>query len=131
MRPSALFFLSLWACIVFLSSIIPTNAQEATNDNDYEQYLQQQPEEPTILDQTRRWWIRNKPWGRDLAELKAELHAKESILQQMDAYVDNLRNNARPRCPNGTVTITVEEGPREALVADIESLREQISAMEE
>jgi len=99
-----------------------------TNDSGYNQ----QVEEPSLYQKTEKWWNQHKPWREsELRELKEELAAKEELLAKIEVGIASIVNNARPRCKNGTVTVSIDSDPRVELRNDITKLKQRIADLED
>ena len=68
---------------------------------------------------------------RELRDLKIELHAKEGLLKKMETGLASIVENARPMCPNGTVSVSVDEGPLIELRNELAALRLKIKELEQ
>lgn len=65
-----------------------------------------------------------------LDELRMELEAKEKILVEMEAFIENVVNNAKPQCEGGTIEVQPDRTPVMELQNEIETLKQKIAQIE-
>lgn len=118
--------LYLLVLLLFISFPYSSHAGETSTYNQ---------DKPSIFQKTKSWWKKHKPGRerelRELRELKLELKAKEELLGKMETGLASIVENARPLCPNGTVSVSVDEGPLIELRNELAALRVRIKELEQ
>lgn len=108
--------------LLFLSFSYLSYAGDASTYNE---------DKPSFFQKTKTWWNKHKPGGEsELRELKKELKAKEELLKKVETGMANIVKNARPKCANGTVSVSFENDPRIELRNELSALRIKIKKLE-
>ena len=84
-----------------------------------------------MFQKAKKWFSGNSATNKKkIKALQEEIKMREKVLVDMNKFMTDATNNARPRCADGTVTVSFPDDPREEIRTEIIELQKKIKKLQ-